>query len=108
MLYLSTDPHQHDRTHLLYYIDDPIIENLLLINYRTHHHSLQLLNDALTRSFQQIRPDYLPIEHRNRITHLHTFDQIQINELTNFNTELTRALRDEDRVYLIANDLDLA
>lgn len=100
MLYLTTDPHQHDQVHLLYYVKDPAIENLLMINYKKLNRDLNQLNRVLTRSFQHLRPNYAPIPHRNHIAHLHTFSQAQIDELTLFNTELNRALRDEDHVYL--------
>ena len=101
MLYLTTDPHQHDQVHLLYYVKDSAIENLLMINYEKLNRDLAQLNLVLTRSFQHLRPNYEPIPHRNHIAHLHTFSQAQIDELTLFNTELNRALRDEDHVYLI-------
>ena len=61
IIYLTDNPHDISKQHLIYIISDQIADTLIWLNYQKYH-NIYKLNHVLTRSIQQVNNSGLKSE----------------------------------------------
>lgn len=88
ILTLTDDPQSTTVCHRVFNLTNPQAINLIFKLNQRCHGDLIRLNQALTRSFQHIRPNYYPIEAHNYLPVLPHYTRQATNQLIGFNCVL--------------------
>lgn len=83
MIYLTDNPNDISKKHLIYIVSDQVADTLIWLNYQKYH-DIYKLNHVLTRSIQQLNPQYKPIEAHN-YAKIKDYSRTSCNQIIGFN-----------------------